>query len=445
MKKLFKSFYISKRFYLVASGFAGLFIASFFFSALFPFAMSLLILWAALFMTDLLMLYRSGGKILTANRQVPERLSNGDRNIIKLELTNKYPFTATVSIIDEIPFQFQERHFLIERKIASGEAKNIQYQLRPVERGEYHFGSLNIYVSNFIGFIQRRFIFSSDKFVPVYPSFLQMRKYELMAISDRITEAGAKKIRKISNNKEFEQIKEYVQGDDYRTINWKATARRSKLMVNQYQDEKAQHIYNVIDMGRSMKMPFNKMSLFEYAINSALAVSDVSLLKDDKAGLITFSDKIHRVIKADRKLVQMKLITEALYKETTNSQEPDYEALYYRIRSVTTQRSLLIFYTNIESIKSEKRQMKALKLLAKHHIVLVVFFKNTEIEEMIQRPTENTQEIYFKVIGEKLIYEKRELMKRLNKSGIHSIFTAPENLTVTTINAYLKLKSEGLI
>ena len=130
-------------------------------------------------------------------------------------------------------------------------------QLRPVKRGEYEFGSINVFARSYLGIIMRRYVFDEQKMVPVYPSFLQMRRYQLMAISNRLSEIGVKKIRRIGHSMEFEQIKEYVQGDDIRTINWKATARKSQLMVNSYTDEKSQQMYCVMDKSRVMKMPFN--------------------------------------------------------------------------------------------------------------------------------------------------------------------------------------------
>jgi uncharacterized protein (DUF58 family) len=108
---------------------------------------------------------------------------------------------------------------------------------------------------------------------------------------------GIKKIRRLGHNNEFEQIKNYVQGDDIRTVNWKATSRRNELMVNQYQDERAQHIYSVIDKSRSMRMPFNDLTLLDYSINSTLAFSNICLRKGDKVGLMTYSDKLEQKLR----------------------------------------------------------------------------------------------------------------------------------------------------
>lgn len=445
MKQFFKSLYINNRFYSAALFLAGIFLVGFFYPVFFAVGKAGLLLWAVLFFADILMLYRSSRKALHAERHLPERFSNGDKNSVSLNISNRYPFKVFLRIIDELPFQFQYRNFELRGVFQADEQKKVTYSLRPVERGNYNFGKLNIYVSAIIGLVRRRFQFSETQSVAVYPSFVRMRQYEMMAVSDRLSEAGSKKIRKISNNKEFEQIKEYVQGDDFRTVNWKATARMAKLMVNQYRDEKAQHVYNIVDLGRSMKMPFYGMSLSDYAINAALALSDVSLIKDDKAGLITFSDKIHRLIKPDSKTIQMQLITEALYKERTDFLESDFEKLYFRLRRFATRRSLLIIYTNFESEISARRRMKALKIMAKYHVVLVVFFKNTELDKIRHQPAETVQQIYYKTIAEKIFHEKRKIVKELKQNGIYSVYTEPENLTVQTINTYLKMKSGGVI
>ncbi|MEZ5147726.1 MAG: DUF58 domain-containing protein [Bacteroidales bacterium] len=122
-------------------------------------------------------------------------------------------------------------------------------------------------------------------------------------------------------NKEFEQIKDFEEGDEIKSINWKASARRHKLMVNQYQDERAQHIYCAIDMGRSMKMPFNEMTLLDYAINASLTLSQVVLKNNDRIGLITYADTIHSVVPSDRKNTQLTQILETLYNQETQFNE----------------------------------------------------------------------------------------------------------------------------
>jgi uncharacterized protein (DUF58 family) len=277
--------------------------------------------------------------------------------------------------------------------------------------------------------------------VPVYPSFMQLRKFQLLSQTTIQTEHGSKRMRKIGHSMEFEQIKEYVSGDDIRTINWKATARRQSMMVNNFSDEKSQQVYCIIDKGRLMKMPFGDLSLLDYAINSSLVLSNVCLQKQDRVGLITFANKMGTMLAADRKPIQKANILQLLYNEETAFLESDYEMLYLQLRSRVKQRSLLVLFTNFESMSGLKRQLPYLRSIAKHHLLLLVFFENTSLATVAAGTAATIEEVYAKTIAEKFAYEKRLIVKELQKYGILSILTAPEKLTVNAINKYLELKA----
>jgi uncharacterized protein (DUF58 family) len=278
--------------------------------------------------------------------------------------------------------------------------------------------------------------------VKVLPSFLLLKQYELLALSNNLAESGSKRIRKLGHSMEFEQIKEYVAGDDLRSINWKATARKGgQLMVNNYTDEKSQQVYCVIDKGRIMKMPFNGMSLLDYAINATLILSRVALIRQDKAGLVTFADQIGTFLPAGRKAMQMSHILEILYNQQTKFLETDYEKLYALIRLRITQRSLVVLFTNFESLTGLQRQLPYIRSIAKNHLVLVVFFENTGLHEISEAPATDIEGLYIRTIAERFAYEKRLIVKELNQHGIATILTAPENLTVHTVNKYLEIKA----
>ncbi|AWA31240.1 DUF58 domain-containing protein [Flavobacterium magnum] len=385
------------------------------------------------------------GKGIDATRAMPEKLSNGDENPITVTIRNFYTFPIRVRIIDEIPFQFQIRNFNIEKKIAASSEKQFTYQLRPVERGEYSFGNLNVYVSSPLGIVSRRFTFEKGRIVPAYPSYVQLRKYDLMAFSNNLFQYGVKKIRRIGHSMEFEQIKEYTQGDDIRTLNWKATAKKNALMVNQFQDEKSQSVYMAIDKGRVMKMPFNGLSLLDYAINATLVLSNVILKKHDKAGMLTFSKKVENRVVAEKRSSQMEKILESLYNVKTDFFESDYSRLYADIRKNISHRSLILLYTNFESLDGLHRQLPYLKAISKSHLLVVIFFNNTELDAMIRQKSENIRQVYDKAIAEKFAFEKRLIVNELRKYGIHSVLTRPENLTLDTINKYLEIKARGIL
>jgi uncharacterized protein (DUF58 family) len=393
---------------------------------------------------DILILFFAK-KGIEANRITPEKLSNGDENPINISIKNYYTFPISVKIIDEIPFQFQVRDFEIKRKLKASSQDEINYFLRPTERGEYSFGNLNIYVSSPLRMISRQFTFDKDQMVPTYPSYIQLRKYDLIAFSNNLFQYGIKKIRRIGHTMEFEQIKEYVTGDDIRTLNWKATAKKNSLMVNQFQDEKSQSVYMVIDKGRVMKMPFNGLSLLDYAINATLVLSNVILKKQDKAGMFAFSKKVENRVFAEKRASQMQKILENLYNIKTDFFESDYSRLYVDIKKNINQRSLIILYTNFETMEGLHRQLPYLKGIAKNHLLVVVFFNNTELNELINKKTETIQDVYDKVIAEKFAFEKRLIVNELKKYGIYSVLTQPENLTLDTINKYLEIKARGIL
>ena len=448
MKQLFNNFY--KNLFLGGRLFMGLgcavvlFLLSFFFPWLGDIPVIFFWLVILLFIIDIVLLYRIP-KGIFAKRISPERLSNGDENEVSIYIESNYSFAIDVEIIDEIPHQFQKRDVLFKTALTSRQHKLLNYLLRPTKRGEYEFGWLRVYVQSPLKLVSRRFNFEQAETLPVYPSFLQMRKYELMAISNRLNEIGIKKIRRLGHSMEFEQIKNYVAGDDYRTLNWKATARQGNLMVNSYTEEKSQHVYCVIDKSRAMKMPFEGLSLLDYAINAALVLSSVALLKEDRAGLITISDKKGAVIPAEKRPTQLNKIMEVLYREKTRYLETNMELLYTTIRNTLKQRSLVVFFTNFESASALERQLPYLKRIAKFHLLVMVFFENTELKALSEEPATNVEGIYIKTIAEKFVYEKKLMVKELTRHGIQSILTAPQNVTVNTINRYLELKARQKI
>lgn len=371
--RIIRSLYINNRFFYALLAVIASFIMAFIFPMLYNAARYLFLLVTAFFVIDILIVFlvRQG---IEATRTTADKLSNGDDNNITLSVSNYYNYVVSLKIIDEIPFQFQVRDFKIEQTIKAGSQQEITYKLRPTERGEYHFGALNVYASSPLGLVSRRYRFASDVMVPTYPSYIQLRKYDLIAFSNNLFQYGVKRIRRIGHTMEFEQIKEYVQGDDIRTLNWKATAKKNTLMVNQFQDEKSQSVYMAIDKGRVMKMPFNGLSLLDYAINATLVMSNVILKKHDKAGIFALSKKVENRVSAEKRSSQMQKILETLYNIKTDFFESDYSRLYADIRKNITHRSLIILYTNFETLDGLHRQLPYLKGIAKNHLLVVVFF-----------------------------------------------------------------------
>lgn len=398
----------------------------------------------ALALLDYIVLFAGKNKI-NASRQMAERFSNGDENKVFLAVSNKYPFAVHVDLVDEVPFQFQMRNFSLSFLLGGSADKSIIYNIRPTQRGEYVFYNINLFVKSPLRLMTKRVTIEAKRSIKVFPSFFQLRRYELKAHSSNLAEAGNKKMRKLGQSLEFEQIKEYVTGDDIRTINWKATARKGQMMVNNFTDEKSQHVYCFIDKSRVMKMPFEGMTLLDYAINASVILSRVALIKQDRAGLVTFAEKIGTFLPAERKAGQMNTILTTLYDQQTNFGEGDMEKLYALVKTRISQRGLVVLFTNFESMSGLQRQLPYIRAIARIHLVLVVFFENTEIKTLTDTDVRDIEGLYIKTIAEKYIHEKKLIAKELQQHGILTILTTPERLTVDSVNKYLELKARQAI
>lgn len=444
MGRLLRSTFLTRRFFLIGWGLVLLHVLGWAWPLLLVAARLATLLFALALLVDFFVLYgpRSG---LEGARRTYDRWSNGDQNPVRIVLESGYGLGMQVRVLDELPHQFQQRDLVFRGALQPWGSAEFAYNVRPVARGVYRYGAINALVSSPLGLVERRFRLDADKEVAVYPSYLQLRRYELLAISNRLTLAGIKRIRRVAHQSELERIKEYVAGDDRRTVNWKATARRGRLMVNQYQDEKAQQVFCLIDTGRVMKMPFEGLSLLDYAINASLVISSIAMRKEDRAGLLTFSHAPHDFVRASRQRGHMQHIMKALYAQGTDHKETDYEALYMAVRREVHQRSLLLLFTNYESAQAMHRQLPYLQRLARQHLVVPIFFINTELDEDLRRLPADTEEVYTRAIAEKMAHEKRLIARELERHGLPAILCRPQDLTVSVINRYLEIKARGLL
>lgn len=433
---------LNRRFYIILSLIILLMGSGYAFAPLFVIGQWALFVLVPAIVAEGIMLYRLRG--IRAFRQCADRFSNGDENKVDIRVESSYPHAVSVEVVDEIPFIFQKRDVSFRMKLQANEGKTISYHLRPTKRGIYSFGHIRVFVTGQLGLLSRRYTCGEAVDIKVYPSYLMLHRYELLAISDNLTELGIKRIRRVGHHTEFEQIKEYVKGDDYRTINWKASARRHQLMVNVYQDERSQQIYNVIDKGRIMQQAFRGMTLLDYAINASLVLSYVAMRKEDKAGIATFNEHFDTFVPASRQPGHMQALLENLYSQQTTFGETDFSSLCVHLNKHVNKRSLLILYTNFSGMGSMNRQLAYLQQLNRQHRLLVVFFEDADLKSYIAAPAKDTEGYYRHVIAEKFAFEKRLIVTTLKQHGIYSLLTTPENLSVDVINKYLEMKSRQL-
>ena len=430
--------FLRRRFYLLLLTVALITGAGFGFAPLYTVGRLLTLALFLATVTDIVLLWHK--RAVTAERRLSTRFSNGDDNPVTISVESTYPFPVRFEVIDELPFQFQQRDNTSHISSFTSQF-SFKTSLRPTRRGIYSFGHVMVFASTRLGLVERRYRCAAPCDVSVYPSYQKLHQYELMAISRNLQEPGIKRIRRIGHNTEFEHIRDYLKGDDYRTINWRATARLSRPMVNVYQDERSQQVFSIVDKGRVMQQAFEGMTLLDYAINASLALSYVAMRKEDRAGLITFADSVGTFVAADRRSGHINKLMETLYAEQTDFGETDFSALSVAVGRHINKHSLLILYTNFMGLVSLQRQLPFLQQIARRHRLLVVFFEDVELQQFMATPATTKEEVCQHEVAEKFAAEKQLISATLRQYGILSLLTTPQDLSVGVINRYLAIRN----
>ncbi|THH36344.1 DUF58 domain-containing protein [Neolewinella litorea] len=442
LRSILTDLYLGGRFFYLLGGVAVISALGFWLSPLFWVAVGgLLILFLAV-LYDGYLLHRAAPAV-TAIRRPPRVLSLGDPLNVALEIHNGAKMPLHLLIIDEWPQQLQLRDHRLSTVAEAGERRTLTYPVRPTSRGLYRFGCINLFLRSGWGLAVWRRRIPQEQEVTVYPSLVQMQKFTF-PVTRPVESGKRRRPLPVTRSYEFDQIKSYVPGDDRRTVNWKATARRGSLMVNTYTTERAQAIYCLLDKGRSMLMPFDGLSLLDHAINASLALTNLILRRGDRAGLLTFSDKLGDFLAAENRPDQLRRALKLLYRQRERTGESDYDLLLRAVRRLVPVRSMIVLFANFESNYALDRVMPVLRKLGRDHSLVVVLFENTEVASLLDAPTSDAASVYRKATARRYLQERELMALRMRRHGIQVVLTQPADLTGTVIRQYLELKGRGL-
>ncbi len=439
----YRNFYVRARFFyawgcailLVALGY--LWMPLLFLGAVVGIVILLLAMW------DLVSV-SAAGRQLFARRKVDRHLSLGDDNTVSMLVEYRGTQRIDFTLLEELPDQFQERDFGIEFSIASGELRQLDYRIKPLSRGIYTFGRSYIFARTRLALVERRFAFGPDQeSVAVYPSVLQMRQQALRVRQLMRREGASQRQRQLGRSYEFDQLKNYVPGDDYRQLNWKATARANALMANTFVEERSQQVIALLDASRTMLLPFDGLSLLDYAINSTLALLNVALMRGDRVGMLAFDRNIHSQLQPSSRPEQLQRALQLLYAQVPTDFEPDFDALSQTVVRKVKGRSLLLLYTNFDTMVSLERNLPALKRMARSHVLVVVTFVNTEVAELQHARAATLEQAYLATIAAEYEATQSQIANTLLQSGILVLRTRPQELTAEAVTRYLDVKRRG--
>ncbi|HEX8218619.1 MAG TPA: DUF58 domain-containing protein [Chloroflexia bacterium] len=344
---------------------------------------------------------------------------------------------------DEPPADYIISRMFMPGTIVAGETVELEYTARPLRRGDYRFGGCYLRYSGVLGLVMRQHRYPLEAPVKVYPNLLDVRKYELLARKDQLFEIGLKNARRLGQGTEFERLRDYEQDDDYRRINWPATARLHKPIMTDYQPERSQSVIVMLDAGRLMTAPLGSLSKLDYAINTTLLLAYVAIVRGDRVGLLTFADTVTGYWEPDKGRRQFLTLLEALYKVQAQQVEPDYMRAGAFLSTRRSKRSLVVLFTDILDAQQAGSMVRGFGRLAPRHLPLAVTMSDTEVLAMSRRVPGDTQQMYEKVLAQNLLDDRATALEALQRLGALTLDVPADKLTISVVNKYLELKARG--
>ena len=377
-----------------------------------------------------------------------ERLSLAAENRITVTITLRRALRVLpVWLRDEIPTNFgmaSEQRIL--RGIAQpGRALTLSYTVIPPRRGDYRFGNLHLRWESVLGLLHRQASFAASVPVKVYPNLVDVRKYDLLLRRNKLWELGLRNTRILGRGSEFERLRDYSPDDDFRRINWAATARRGKPISVEFETERSQTLIALLDTGRMMRSPVGNVAKLDYAINAVLLLAYVAAQKGDRIGLLAFADQPQTWVAPRGGKAQFQRMLAQLYAVESQPVEPDITAAVAYVATKQAKRSLVLLFSDLTGALHAESLAAQLALLQRRHLVLLVTLRDPTVQALARQGVQDSATLYARTVAERLLEERRTVLEQLARQGVQTLDVPADELSISVINRYLELKARSMI
>lgn len=382
------------------------------------------------------------------SRHHDERLSLAASNAIRVQITRRGSGPSLpIWLRDDFPngFALEDGPPILTGVSVPGQALELVYTVRPPRRGDYRFGDLHLRWRSVLGFLLRQATFAAAAPVKVYPNLVDVRKYDLMLRRNRLWELGLRATRVLGRGSEFERLRDYSPDDDYRRINWQATARRGKPISVEFETERSQTLIALLDTGRMMRSPVGDVAKLDYAINAALLLAYVAAQKGDRIGLLAFDDEPHTWVAPRSGKAQFHRLLAQLYAVESQPVEPDYTAAIAYVASKQAKRSLVLLFSDLTGALYTQTLAAQLAHLQRRHLVLLVTLRDPTVQAMARQEVADSADLYQRTVAERLLEERQMTLEQLQRQGVLTLDVPADELSIAVINRYLELKARELI
>ncbi|NLN88979.1 MAG: DUF58 domain-containing protein [candidate division WS1 bacterium] len=413
------------------------------FAAWLPWVVVGLVLGAALLDT----LWMVPGAALTARRELPARLGVGARNRVRVVVSNASDRPVEVKVRDEVPLRLQPQPEVVSTVVAAGVEASVEYAVYPRSRGAVDLGWICLRWRGPLGLMlaQRRIEPAVDaRTARVYPSYVDYGRFVLES-RIKLRREGPQRMRIAQRADEFESLREYVPGDDARRVDWKATARRRRLIARNYEEERSKDILILIDAGRMMAPEANGLTKLDRAINAALMIATVAAERKDRVGLFVFADEPLVFIPPAHGKAQISRFMDALYDVQVRLVEPDFPRAFGYLKSKHRKRGMIIMFTDLIDSEASAQLIGHVSAITRQHLPLFISIRDQSLEEASAAPIDQVRDVYRRAVAEQVIYDRDVALAQLRNRGATVMDVAPDRLTVEAVNRYILLRRTGQV
>jgi uncharacterized protein (DUF58 family) len=377
---------------------------------------------------------------LRVKRNVPPILKQAQLFQVELTLVNRSESTAQFQIVDSPPVEFTgSPKMMIVRLPPKREIVQI-YNLKSYRRGSFEFGAVFYRITGPLGLIQRQGKIDLPQPVQVLPDMTGEGSRDLQLALAGAFQAGRRKAARRGEGSEFESLREHQRDDDFRHIDWKASAKRGKLISRQYETERDQRLMILLDTGRLMSPKIGSYRKLDYAINAAAHLAQIALHKGDLVGYAIFNDELRAFAEPKKGQAQMSHFVRNLTSLQAARLESDYAAVFHHVLRSCSRRTLIVCFTDLGDAASAESLLQAALPLMPRHLPVIVTVSNSEVLTVTRKIPENEFEVYRHVAAMEIWNDYQRTLRGLRSRGVATVSVPAQELSTAAINEYLRIK-----
>jgi len=374
-------------------------------------------------------------------RLVPGSLALGVPIDVALRVQNPSRLPLLCEVHDHHPASIESEGLPRRLALAPAQWGELRYQARPVARGEARFGQSELRIFSPLRLFQVKRLTGAPSPIRVYPNFRALARYTLLATDNRLSQIGVLQVRRRGEGMEFHQLREYRQGDSQRAIDWKATARTTRMISREYEDEKDQRVLLVVDCGRRMASKDGELSHFDHTLNAALLLAHVALRQGDAVGMLTMGG-INRYCEPRKSIAAVHAIMNRMYDVEPTLAVPDYYRAATEVMRQVRRRALVILLTNLRD-EDDDGLLPALSLLRSRHLVVLASLREAILSRALTARVDSFDRAVTHAAAADYLALRERVFRRIGASGVMTLDVEPEKLPITLVNRYLELKRSG--